>query len=228
MHRVERLIAILQALRGRRMPVTANDLAKRFGVTVRTIYRDVATLVGLGAVVEGAAGVGYVLRDDHFLPPTAFDGEEAAAIMLGLRFVERRGDAALAEAARSARGKLAATSPILFGEEAAWSSPLVVGPPPTEEGFISAAVRKALSGDRKLRLDYVDANGRTSQRVVWPVVLGFFDGAEVLAAWCERRNAFRHFRLDRIRAVVTLDVKPPKPRRRLLADYRAIEPGVAL
>jgi len=107
----ERLVALLQALRNRRRPTTAAELASEFGVSERTVYRDLAALVRWGAAIEGAAGLGYVLRTDGFLPPLMLDGDEADAVVLGLRFVTRCGDEVLAAAARAALGKFAAVLP---------------------------------------------------------------------------------------------------------------------
>lgn len=228
MTRAERLLVIVEALRGRRSPVTARALAERFGVSERSIYRDIATLNRLGAVIEGGSGLGYVLRTDFFLPPIAFDVEEAAAIMLGLRFVLRHGDDALTEAAASARGKLTAASPVMFDDAAAFSSPLLVAPPAISNRKTLGIVRDALMRERKLQIDYLDAADLKSERLIWPVALGWFDGLVMVAAWCEARNAFRTFRLDRITKAQLVDEQPPRPRRRLLAEYRKLEPGISL
>lgn len=224
MTRSERLLAILQALRGRRLPITAAALATQFEVSERTIYRDMATLLHRGAIIEGSAGFGYVLRRDYFLPPLTFSKEEAAALLLGLRFVGRRGDDALAEAASAAQAKLEAVSPDAFRGEHRLTSPLIVGPRASRNTNVLRSVRQALSRGRKLRFRYTNAEGATSKRVVWPIVLGWFDGLEMLAAWCEKRKAFRHFRVDRMQSVTALDEPPEVSRRKLLADYRLHEP----
>jgi len=228
MTRSERLLALLQALRGRRTPVTARELAKLFSVSERTVYRDIVTLSQRGAVIDGEAGLGYLLRSDYFMPPLALDADESAAVMLGLRFVERRADDGLAAAAASARRKLAAASPASFDEAAAQKSPLLVAPPASPQARMLGVVRDALARERKLQLSYADAAGRTSGRLVWPVALGWFDEIEMLAAWCETRQAFRNFRVDRIATAQVVDERPPRPRYRLLAEYKALEPGIAL
>ncbi|MBE7183822.1 MAG: YafY family transcriptional regulator [Methylobacterium mesophilicum] len=228
MTRTERLLAILQVLREMRMPVTAAVLAERFSVSERTIYRDIETLVSRGAVISGEAGIGYVLRDNFFLPPLAFDAQEAAAIMLGLRFVLRRGDALLSEAAASARAKLAAVAPHRFTEAQSLAVPLLVGPPSPPHSDTLQTVRQSLASERKLLLVYKDATGTQSSRIVWPVALGWFDDVEMLAAWCETRLAFRHFRVDRMALAEIVDERPPRARAHLLADYRAIEPHIVL
>ena len=228
MTRTERLLGLLQELRNRRLPMTANALGEIFGVSERTIYRDIATLNNRGVVIEGAAGFGYVLRDDFFIPPLAFDAAEAAAIMFGLRFALRRGDPSLADAAASARSKLVAVLPSLFDDTAASRSPLLVAPPARQQGPALGIVREALTRERKLRITYADGQDRRSERLVWPVVIGWFDGVELLAAWCETRSAFRNFRIDRIAVAELVDEQPDRPRRDLLAAYRVLEPFVAL
>lgn len=227
MTRTERLLDILQFLRGRKAPVVAADLAGRFGVSERTIYRDIGTLIGQGAAIEGAAGLGYFLRDDYFLPPLTFDRSEAAAILLGLRFVAMRGDDSLGAAATSAKAKLASVSPEQFAPAASNLLGLVVGPSSGQATHILATVREAVMRERKLAIQYADKEFNVSHRTVWPVLLGWFDGAEMLAAWCEMRGAFRHFRVDRITDCRIIDERPDLSRNRLLADYRVIEPGLA-
>lgn len=194
----------------------------------RTIYRDIATLVRQGAIIEGAAGLGYVLRDDYFLPPLAFDKREAAAILLGLRFVVMRGDDELMAAAESAKAKLASGVPKQFSLPASSSIALVVGPSSGRSKPVLATVREALMAERKLSIHYVDQERNGSERIIWPVLLGWFDETEVLAAWCEMRAAFRHFRIDRIADCQLVDERPAVSRRRLLADYQILEPGVDL
>lgn len=220
-------MAIVQTLRGRYTPVTAADLAGEFDVSDRTIYRDIAVLVSRGALIEGAAGFGYILRPGTFLPPMTFAPDEADAIMLGLRFVMRRGDPALVDGARSAMAKIAEVMP---GDAAhqARANGLVVGPAGSPHCEIIAAVRSAIRLGRKLAFAYTNAEGKSSARIVWPVALGFFDNVEMLAAWCEERGAFRHFRLDRMVDELVTDQRIPLGTNRLMARYREVEPGVAL
>lgn len=228
MTRTERLLDILQFLRGRRAPVVAADLAERFKVSERTIYRDIGTLIGQGAAIEGAAGLGYLLRDDFFLPPLTFDTEEAAAILLGLRFVAMRGDGSLGAAAASAKAKLSSVVPEQFSPNASNLSALVAGPSSGQPMHILATVREAVMRERKLAIQYADQERNFSRRTVWPVLLGWFDSTEMMAAWCEMRGSFRHFRIDRITDCQLIDERPTISRNRLLADYQILEPGVAL
>lgn len=227
MSRATRLLALVQALRRRRTPVTGAELAAELGVSLRTVYRDVATLVGEGADIEGEAGVGYVLRSGFLLPPLMFRDEEIEALMLGSRWVAAQTDARLALAARDAIAKIAAVLPP--DRRAALDEPsLLVSTtrrhPP--EVVDLALLRRALREEKKLALVYRDAEGRETRRVVWPVTLGFMEETRVLAAWCETRGAFRHFRVDRMVTATIEDARPPRRRRTLVAEWRRAE-GIA-
>ena len=191
-------------------------------MSLRTVYRDVATLVAQGAPIEGEAGLGYVLKPGFFLPPLAFGADEVDALILGLRLVARRGDASLGRAADDALAKIAAVLPPEM-EDAAATSGLLAGPGEQAAAPHLAAVRHAIRAEEKLRLRYTDKKGAATQRTVWPVALGFFETAEVLAAWCETRRDFRHFRLDRIAAAEPSGQRYPKRRRILLAEWRSLE-----
>lgn len=221
MSRSARLLELLQALRGRRRPVTAAELAQVLGVSERTIYRDIATLSARGAPIAGEAGIGYVLKPGLFLPPLMFTADEVEAIMLGLRYVDQRGDDALTKAAASALAKIES---VLTDEgQAALAMPLTMpGPPPSfpENAVPLSDLRAAIRDQRRLEIAYVDGQGRQSRRVVWPILLGFMDNARVLGAWCEQRQAFRTFRTDRIRTAVAGERYPGR-RADLLRDFRA-------
>jgi predicted DNA-binding transcriptional regulator YafY len=220
MSRSARLLDLLQALRRRRRPVTGAVLAEELGVSLRTLYRDIATLTAQGAAIEGSAGLGYVLRAETFLPPLMFTNAEADAVLLGLRLVAARGDPDLAEAAEAASAKVEAVLPPSL--EGAAENGLLAGAVRRERPTL-ATLRAALAGERKLRLSYADKHGQPSERTVWPVAIGFFEAAEVLAAWCELRQDFRHFRLDRIADATALPDRISRHRRVLLAEWRAQE-----
>jgi predicted DNA-binding transcriptional regulator YafY len=221
MSRSARLLDLLQALRGRRQPVTAAALAETLEVSERTIYRDIATLTASGAPIAGEAGVGYVLRPGFFLPPLMFSVDEVEAIMLGLRYVDQRGDAVLTGAATSALAKIAAVLPV--DGQATLSAPLTMpGPPPRfpDNAVPLTLLRAAIRAQHRLDIAYVDAQGRRSERAVWPIQLGFMDSARVLGAWCERRRDFRTFRTDRILSAVEGERYPAR-RADLLREFRA-------
>ena len=221
MSRSARLLELLQALRGRRHPVTAAELAKALEVSERTIYRDIATLTARGAPIAGEAGIGYVLKPGLFLPPLMFTADEIDAIVLGLRYVDQRGDAVLTKAASDALAKIES---VLTAEgRAAAAAPLTMpGPPPSfpENAVPLSDLRAAIQRQRRLEIDYADGQGRRSHRTVWPVQLGFMDNARVLGAWCEARRDFRTFRTDRILAAVEGERYPAR-RVDLLRDFRA-------
>ncbi|QLP97507.1 MAG: YafY family transcriptional regulator [Rhodoblastus sp.] len=220
MSRAARLLDLVQALRRRRAPAPGRELAEELGVSLRTLYRDVETLRAQGAAVEGEAGVGYVLRPGFTLPPLMFTQDEIAALSLGLRWVAKQGDAALGAAARDALAKIAAVLPPERDDALASATLIPVAPRFDDAAARLPVLRAALSARRKLELDYVDAGGSVSLRVVWPTAIGFFDAALVLAAWCELRADFRHFRLDRIRDARMLDARIPMRAAALLRDWR--------
>ena len=219
MSRAARLLDLVQALRRRRAPAPGRELARELGVSLRTLYRDVETLRAQGAAIEGEAGLGYVLRPGFTLPPLMFSAHEIDALSLGLRWVAGRGDPALESAARDALAKIAAVLPD-DGEEALRASPLLA--PSARRARSLAALpilREALARRLKVEIDYEDAEGRATRRRLWPVVIGFFDEAPMLAAWCELRGEFRHFRLDRIRAARLSEERVPARHAALRRDW---------
>lgn len=223
MARARRLLALLDALHHRRAPVSGATLAAELGVSLRTLYRDIATLLGEGAQIEGEAGVGYVLRPGYLLPPLSFPEEEIDAVALGLRWVADRGDPRLAQAARTALGRIGAVLPPDRRAEL-MDSALLVGPKSeVPEGAVLQAIRTAMRAESKLRLTYADAAGAASERVVWPVALAFMERVRILVAWCELRQGFRHFRTDRITTLEALGVPYPRRRRQLAREWREIE-----
>jgi predicted DNA-binding transcriptional regulator YafY len=209
MSRSARLLRLLQALRGRRHPVTAARLAEGLEASERTIYRDVAELMAQGAPISGEAGVGYVLRPGLFLPPLMLSEDEVEAVLLGLRYVDQRGDAVLKAAASDALAKIGAVlSP---KAQASLMNPLTMpGPPPAfpDNAAPLDDLRAAIRVQMRLDITYEDEQGRRTNRIVWPIQLGFMDRARVLAAWCELRQDFRTFRTDRIIALAPLDRYP--------------------
>jgi len=222
MSRSERLLALLQALRRRRGAVSGQVLAQEIGVSIRTLYRDIASLQSQGASIEGSPGVGYVMRPGFMLPPMMFRPDEMEALALGLRWVADRGDRALASGAREAMAKIAAVMPAELRRELEASALLVGGharrrpAAAVEPDLLRAAIR----AERKLRITYRDPEGAVSQRVVWPFALVYFEQARVLSAWCELRNDFRNFSGDRIVAADLLEGRYPRRRHALLADWR--------
>jgi len=165
--------------------------------------------------------VGYVLRPGFTLPPLMFSEAEIEALVLGLRFVAARGDATLARGADDALAKIADVMPADLRERA-FGVGLLVGPatPGPAPSIDVAALRAAIAAERKIEIAYRDAAGTATRRIVWPIALAFFDGAQVLAAWCEMRNGFRHFRIDRIGTLAPSKTRYPGPRSKLSAAWR--------
>lgn len=192
MSRTGRLFQLMDAMRGSRRPVTAAALAEKLGVSERTIYRDMQTLAELGAPVEGSAGLGYLLRSGFFLPPLMFDTDELEALVLGARWVRRQGDPALAQAAANALAKIATATPKDLRDDMADTSlwvPLMRDTPEHDE-FVQPA-REAIRRHHKMRIQYKDENGASSERTVWPFALAFSKDAASLppGARCARPTA---------------------------------------
>ena len=227
MSRAERLLQLMQTLRRYRVPVSGTVLAGELGVSLRTLYRDIASLQAQGASIDGEPGVGYVLRPGFMLPPLMFSAEEIEALVLGSRWVSDRTDSRLAGAARNAKAEIAAVLPPDLRHELDTSA-LLVGPgTPAAAGDVELArIRAAIRDEQKLRIDYRDAKGQDTTRVIWPFALGFFDRARVVVAWCERKEEFRHFRTDRIVALEVQPTRYPRRRQALLKAWRQIE-GIA-
>jgi len=202
----------MQLLRRHRFPVTGAVLSEALGISLRTLYRDIAALQNQGASIDGEAGMGYLLRPGFTLPPLNFTEEELEALVLGSRWVERRTDPRLAQAARDAQAKIAAVLPPDRRDELELTS-LRIGPSSKViEGNVDVALlRQAIRQERKVSVHYRDEKGRATRRVLWPVVLGYFEQVRILAAWCELRKDFRHFRADRMeRAELMVDHYPRK------------------
>lgn len=222
MRRSDRLFEIIQLLRTAKGPLTAAVLGARLEVTPRTVYRDIATLQARRVPIEGAAGIGYMLRRGFDLPPLMFTVEEVEAIALGARLVRRLRDPALRDAAESVLGKVAVVLPdALRGHLAA--APLYVsdGGPPVPRGADLVSLRGAIRDSRKVRIEYVDERGRHTQRTVRPLAMAYYLTVTLLAGWCELRGDFRHFRVDRIETAHLLDEQFTGEHARLMREWLA-------
>ena len=196
MRKQNRLFEIIQILRSARAPLTAEDLARRLEVSVRTVYRDIAALQAMRTPIEGEAGIGYVMRRGYDLPPLNFDEEELEALRVGMSLLARSGDSALQRAAARIRDKVSA-----LREPAEWLHVAPWGAPPDDpsKGCVSLAMlRQAVRSERKLKLTYHDKDDVQTERIVRPVAVIYHLECNLLAAWCEMRGGFRHFRTDRI------------------------------
>jgi predicted DNA-binding transcriptional regulator YafY len=224
MTRTERLLSLIQLLRRHRRPVTGHELASEMGVSLRTVYRDIATLIAQGAPIDGAAGLGFILRPGFLLPPLMFRDEEIEALVLGSRWVSQLPDEMLASAAKDALAKIHSVLPAALRERAEYSG---LFPVPREavlrDSVDGAVLRSAIRDNRKLRLVYSDANGLRTTRIVWPLAVGFHERLRMLVAWCELRRGFRHFRTDRIESAEILEERLPRGRQDLLREWRRSE-----
>lgn len=223
MHRAERLIALLQSFRNRRNPVSAKTLAEELEVSDRTIYRDIDLLRQQGAGIVGEPGFGYLMKDGFWLPPLNFNEAEVDAILLGLAFTFNRGDEAMQRTARDATAKLTAVLPKRLTPDNR-TAQLINGPPGFDGdlGHLDL-LRRSMSTERRVLIRY-NKGGEIHPRVVWPIAVAFMSGTNLLAAWCELRSAFRHFRIDRIMSAELLDSRFGRSRERLVREWQKIEP----
>jgi predicted DNA-binding transcriptional regulator YafY len=221
MNRTERLFALMDALRRHRRPVTAASLADELAVSMRTIYRDVQVLIGLGAPIDGEAGLGYLLRPGFFLPPLMFSEDELEALVLGAQWVARQSDTALTQAASNALAKIAAASPKDLRDAMA-NTGLWVATAETARAAVDVKiVREAIRREQTLQIAYVAETGVPTERAIWPIAMAFYERRQTVAAWCELRNAFRHFRTDRITAMTLTGQRYPRRRAELVKAWRA-------
>lgn len=219
MRRADRLFQIVQLIRGRSLS-TADFLARRLEVSPRTVYRDIADLQHQGVPIEGEAGVGYRLGAGFDLPPLMFTQAEAAALVASLRLAQAWLDPALAADAEAALGRIFSVLPA--ASRAAAESLPVFAPVLDVDTATQArlqTLREAVQARRKLKLDYVDVAGKTSQRVLWPLGCFYWGAVWTLAAWCESRQDFRGFRVDRMVALEVLDAPFSHVEGRSLADF---------
>jgi predicted DNA-binding transcriptional regulator YafY len=197
--RADRLFQIIQILRRRHAPITADALAAELETSKRTVYRDVADLMAQRVPIRGEAGTGYVLDRGYDMPPLMLTPDEIEVAVLGAQWVAQRGDAALRRAAQDLIAKITATVPERL-------RPLVLHPASsavaaltvTPDTLDMVAVREAIRAGTKINIVYRDEKERESERVVWPVVVGYFDSTRMLVAFCELRQDFRKFRADRV------------------------------
>ncbi|WP_377154434.1 helix-turn-helix transcriptional regulator [Roseateles sp. UC29_93] len=227
MSRSARLLDLIQTLRRHRHPVTGEALATALDISLRTLYRDIATLQSQGARIDGAPGLGYVLREGFVLPPLMFSVDEVEALVLGSRWVAGRSDARLSIAARDALAKIAAVLPPAMRHELDNTS-LLPGPsdPPDVDRDVLSLMRRAIRHEHKLRIHYRDLKGKDSERTVWPFALGYFDRVQVLVAWCELREEIRSFRTDRVTGPELIEERYPQRKAALLKAWRERE-GIA-
>ena len=222
MRRADRLFDVIQLLRTARKPVTAAALAEELEVTVRTIYRDVATLQARRVPIEGAPGLGYVLRKGFDLPPLMFTIDEVEAIAVGARLVRRLRDSELQAAARRVLDKVTVVLPESLRAHVADAPVYVSSGDAAEPSVDVAQVRAAIRDRRKMRMAYVDEKGGRTRRTVWPLAMAYYVEVTVLGAWCELRKDLRNFRVERITASRVLAARFQDHNGRLLAQWLAL------
>ncbi|MEP1209661.1 MAG: YafY family protein [Rhizobiaceae bacterium] len=224
MRRADRLLQIIQILRRAAGPIAASTIAEELEVSLRTLYRDMASLESTGVPIRGEAGVGYILEDGYDMPPLMFTASELEALMLGARMLDSRVDESLSRAAKDAVAKIAAVVPKdlrevlidtpLFAPQFTASPELAIDP---------NIIRQSLRRESQVTITYEDLKGAITTRTIWPILISFFQGATVLAAWCTLRKDFRSFRIDRISSYQILDQSLPKRRKTLFAEWKRLQ-----
>lgn len=224
MRRADRLFQIVQYLRGGRL-VTAAKLAEWLEVSERTIYRDIADLQGSGVPIEGEAGVGYVMRAGYDLPPLMFNRDEVVALVAGARLIRAWGGAEMARAAEEALVKIEAVLPDAERARANQIEIHAIASEMTPEvRVLIDSLTAAVEARSRLALAYADEGGNETERVIRPLGLWFWGKVWTLIAWCELRDDFRMFRLDRFRSVEGTGTTYKIERGRSLTDfYRRME-----
>lgn len=220
--RATRLLQLLDVLNRRRLPISGAALADQLDVSLRTLYRDIEALRAQGANVEGEPGIGYQLRAGFLLPAMMFSADELEALVLGTRWVAAQGDPALATAAQAALERITTALPEALRLQVETSG--LFAPHWGERGAEPwlPTLRHAIRDGHRMRLRYTDAQGRATERMVWPFAMAFLADKRLLAAWCELRHDFRHFRADRVLSLEDTGAPYPAQRHRLLHQWRAI------
>jgi predicted DNA-binding transcriptional regulator YafY len=209
--------------------VTARGLAEELEVTTRTVYRDIADLIAQRVPIRGEAGVGYVLERGYEMPPLMLTPNEIEAAVLGAQWVAERGDPSLARGARDLIAKIRDIvpdhlRPMILQAAVIAPSTFAQEPDPLD----LERIRTSIHARAKLKIQYCDAVGDLSDRVIWPIAVAYFQTVRILVAWCELRKAFRHFRTDRIAAVEFLPERYTISAEALWAAWRQQERGVPL
>ncbi len=199
MLRTDRLFEIINILRSARSPMSAAQIATHLEVTPRTVYRYIATLQSMRIPIEGAVGIGYVMRKGYNLPPLNFSEEELESIVVGIGLLARTGDASLQSAAQRVLSKIESSRiPSDSLRVSGWG---ISTPAPSQMETLRSAIRQ----EQKLQIDYVSLDHKHTRRVILPIVLTYYVEVAVLSAWCTMRQDFRNFRIDRIEACLPLD-----------------------
>lgn len=216
----DRLFQIVTMLQGRRTALTAARIAERLEVSMRTVYRDVQDLMLSGVPIVGEAGTGYMVDRRYHLPPIMFEDEEIECLVLGMAMVGSWTDPSTAEVARRTLDKLRVTmgpaqrealaSVALFAPQSAAKTPWTID---------FSKIRRCVRDHVKLDIAYEDERGALTERTVRPLALAFFGPVWVMTAWCELRDDFRNFRIDRITRLTDLGIPFRDEAGRTLRDF---------
>lgn len=221
MRRGDRLFEIIEILRRAKGPISGQSIGTELGVTKRTIYRDIAALMAQGVPIQGEAGIGYVLEAGYHMPPLMLTSDEIEAALLGAHWVRTRGEPELARAAEKLLTKIETVARTHV--ETSFVDPIVsVAPADQPTEVLGAAdIRVAIRRRAKILITYRDVRDERTERVIWPILLGYRDDGRIVAAWCELRQAFRYFRTERIAEGEVLAEKIPRRMDLLKAEWRA-------
>lgn len=226
MRKAERLFQLVTLLQGRRTAMTAHALAEALEVSLRTVYRDVQALILSGVPIDGEAGVGYRLRPGFDLPPLMFRADEITSLLVGSRMVQAWTDPALAEAARCAEAKiLAVLTPAMRIKISRLPYRIPVFSTGEREGH--GILRAACETRQKVEVTYRDLKDHVTVRILWPLGLVGWGNYWTLLAWCEKRGAYRNFRLDRLESITVLSAVYPQHSERNLEHYLTQIVGIA-
>lgn len=219
MSRSIRLLHLLQHLREQRYPVTAQRLAEYLQISVRSVYRDIESLRDQGVNIEGSRGLGFQLKENFLLPPMSLDESEIEAMYLALQWAKSIPDQALQQASHSVLSKLKAVLPQRKQEFLNDTYLKSIHSWIEVDQTIVEQVRIAIRLQTKIQIDYVDEQKQISHRQLWPFALGYFNDKMLLAAWCELREDFRNFRLDRIQRLLFTEQTYPQFKRHLFQQW---------
>ncbi|WP_170419238.1 helix-turn-helix transcriptional regulator [Ruegeria atlantica] len=221
MRRGDRLFEVIEILRRAKGPISAQSIGEELGVTKRTVYRDVAALIGQGVPINGEAGVGYVLEPGFHMPPLMLTPDEIEAVTLGALWVQTRGEPELALAAEKLITKLKAVAPDKYRTSFLQPAVSVAPVAQSDEVLGAAAIRLAIRCRKKISMTYSDNSGQKTRRVIWPILLGYRDTSRIIAGWCELRDEFRYFRTERIIKADVLEDCIPRRMDLLRAEWRS-------
>jgi len=200
--------------------VSGRQLSDELEISLRTLYRDMAELSAQRVPITGEAGMGYVLDEGYDMPPLMLTADELEAAVLGAAMVAAQADPSLARAARDLVAKLSAAIPdelrpvVMDG-----STRSITTPPLADQSFDGTIIRNAIRERFKLRLAYLDGAGVATERVIWPLLIAYLNSVRYIVAWCEKRNDYRHFKIDRVQSLDVLDGKYPGRRDVLIKGW---------